>query len=273
MSKEIFQLKPNVYGIGVDLKEIYNRWKQRRGGVGEVSTLAARFVQVFAEHGVLATSIPLVIPGLRYSDFLDEKSLLTVLTPEILERAASLFGVRMAWLTGVDDVVYETDYSYKSPTRLLARLDGIVRDIYDMPLRAISTSKNLDKAAMRGQRLELVAVEPITTIDETTVYRYHSFADGWEWGYPECRIQLKAMVRALGRPVPLYEVTEAELDLAYRGSLFYKSALRGSLMTEPSLEDYAMTASENRHAKETDEIPLVRIYMRENGMKVGGQRG
>lgn len=271
MSKEVFQLKPNAYGISVDLKAIYNLWKHGRDGVGEVSTLAASFLQAFAEHGVLTTSIPSVIPGLRYSDFLDEKSLLTVLTPEILERTAALFGIRMSWLTGVDDVVYKTDYSYKSPARLLTRLDGLARDAYDMPLRAISTSKNLDKAAMRSQRLELVAIEPITIIDETTIYRYHPFADGWEWIYPECRIQLKAMVRALGRPVPLYEVTDSELDLAYHGSLFYGSALRGSLLTEPSLEDYAMTGAENRHAKEVDELPLVRIYMREKGMEVGRQ--
>lgn len=266
MSKEIFQLKPNFYGVGVDLMAIYSRWKKGSGGDVEVSTLATRFLQVFAEHGVLTTNIPLFLKNFRYSDFLDERSLLAVLTPEILEQTASLFGVRMAWLTGADDVVYETDYSYKSPTRLLARIGEIKRDAYNMPLRAIAVSKGLDCNALRSQRLELVAVEPIATIDQTTIYRYHAFADGWDWIYPECRIQLKAMVRALGRPVPLYEVTEEEMNLAYRGSLFYRSALRGALLTEPSFEDYAMTKAESKRAKEAEEIPIVRVYMRKNEM-------
>jgi hypothetical protein len=269
MSKEIFQLKPNFYGVGVDLKAIYSRWKEGVGGDVEVSIISTRFQQVFAEHGVLTTSIPLFIKNLRYSDLLDERSLLAALTPEILEQTASLFGIRMAWLTGADDVVYETDYSYKNPARLLDRIGQVRRDAYNMPLRAITVSKNLDCGVIRSQRLELVAVEPIATIDETTIYRYHAFADGWDWNYPECRIQLKAMVRALGRPVPMYEVTEAEMSLAYRGALFYRSALRGALLTEPSFEDYAMTKAENRRAREVEEIPMVRVYMRKNEMKMG----
>lgn len=271
MGKEIFQLKPNFYGFGIDLRALYGRWKERSGRAtsdnGEVATVARRLLQMFAEHGVPPMSIPQLLPILRYEDLRDEASLLSALTPEILGQAANLFGVRMAWLTGADDVIYDVDYSYKSPSRLGEKLAQLKPDIYNLPLRALSTTKHLDRQAPHVQRLELVAVEPIATIDETTIYRFHPFADGWEWRYEECRIQLKAMVRALGHPVPLYEVTQAEIELAYSGRIFYRSALRGALVTEPSLEDYAMTPVENVHAKEVDEIHRVCMYTREHGLK------
>jgi len=271
MSKEIFQLKPSIYGIGIDLRALYARWNMLRGGApsdgGEVATVASRFLRMFAEHGVPPASIPRLLQNLRYEHLRDEHSLLSALTPEILDHAANLFGVRVAWLTGTDDVIYELDYSYKSPSRLCEKLSQLKRDTYNLPLRAITTSKHLDRHASHVQRLELVAVEPAATIDETIIYRFHPFADGWEWRYEECRIQLKAMVRALGRPVPLYQVTEADVDLAHRGEIFYRSALRGALVTEPSLEDYAMTTAENVHAKEVDEMHRVRIYMRNHGLK------
>jgi len=103
-------------------------------------------------------------------------------------------------------------------------------------------------------------------VDDATIYRHHPFADGWEWSYPECRIQLKAMVRALGRPVPLYKVSDRQIEQAYGGSLFYRSVLKGPLLTEPSLEDYAMTPSESRRSRESAELPLVVSYMREHGI-------
>ena len=269
MSDEIFQLKPNVYGIGIDLLALGRRMRRTKGESGGPATLASRFLRVFKEHGVLATGIPDFIPVLRYSDLLEERALLAALTPDIMKQAADLFAVRLAWLLGTDDVIYETDYCYKSPRRLLDRLEGVARDPWNMPLRAISTSRQLDKQSVKSQRLELVIAEPISTNGERTIYRYHPFADGWEWRYSECRIQLKAMVRALRRPVPLYEVSQAEIDLAYCGSLFFGQALRGSLVTAPSLEDYAMTSSESRQAKEVDEIPFVSIYVRENGLSRG----
>ena len=277
MSKEIFQLKPNIYGIGIDLRALHKRWKELRGRAlsddGGVATVASRFLGVFAEHGVSSAGIPRLVPSLRYEDLRDEHSLLSALTPGTLDQAASLFGVRTAWLTGTDDAIYDLDYSYKSPSRLGEKLSQLKRDTYNVPLRAISTSKCLDRHGAYVQRLELVAVEPVATVDETTIYRFHPFADGWDWRYEECRIQLKAMVRALGHPVPLYQVSESDMDLAYRGELFYRSALRGPRITEPSLEDYAMTAAESVHAKEVDEMHRVHTYIGEHGLKRVARQG
>lgn len=128
MGKDILQLKPNFYGLEVDLNEIYRRWKERRGAGHDVSVLAARFLQLFAEHGVRATSIPRLVPDLRYSDLAEERALLAALTPRMLENVAALFSVRLSWLIGESDVIYETDYSYKSPMRLLQRVSSLKRD-------------------------------------------------------------------------------------------------------------------------------------------------
>jgi len=166
MSKEILQLKPNFHGIGVDFNELFRRWKVRRGSGHEVSVLATRFLRLFSEHGVRPTNIPRLVPDLGYSDLLEESSLLAALTPRILDSVCALFSLRASWITGESEAIYDTDYSYKAPTRLLQRVGGLQRDAYNMPLRAISVAKELDKDAGRSQRLELVLAEPVATIDD-----------------------------------------------------------------------------------------------------------
>jgi hypothetical protein len=272
MSKEILQLKPNFHGVGVDFNELFRRWRVGRGPGHEVSALATRFLTLFSEHGVRPANIPRLVPDLRFSDLLEENSLLEALTPRILDSVCALFSVRASWIAGESEAIYEPDYSYKAPTRLLQRVGGLQRDTYNMPLRAISVAKELDKDVGRSQRLELVLVEPVATIDDVTIYRHHPFADGWEWSYSECRIQLKAMVRALGRPVPLYKVSDKQIEQAYGGLLFYRSVLKGPLLTDPSLEDYAMTPSESRRTREPVELPLVLSYMKAHGLETEMER-
>ena len=44
------------------------------------------------------TSIPHLVPDLRYSDLAEERALLAALTPRMLENVAALFSVRLSWL-------------------------------------------------------------------------------------------------------------------------------------------------------------------------------
>ena len=64
MGKDILQLKPNIYGLGVDLNEIYRRWKEGRGAGHDVSVLAARFLRLFARAWRAANEYPAPCAGL-----------------------------------------------------------------------------------------------------------------------------------------------------------------------------------------------------------------
>lgn len=72
-----------------------------------VNIVAQRFIQAFLDHGVRATQIPRLQSKIKLDDLKSEEALLAVLTPEVLDQTARLFGIRTAWLEGVDDRVYE----------------------------------------------------------------------------------------------------------------------------------------------------------------------
>lgn len=261
MGDEIVQLKPNVYGIGIDLKALARLW---RSGAGQKDVgIASRFLQVFASHGLQPGHIPRLIPSLRYSDLTNEQALLSALTPELVDAVGKLFGVRPEWIVGIDECKYETAYCYKSPQRLFDVLDGLV-EAPSLPLLAISTVKVLDKNSCVPQRVELVTVEKVTTLGDTEVHRYRPFADGWDWSHAGCRIQLKAMVRSFGRPVPLYKVTIEQMEAFYSGQIFPQALVSGPRITDPSLEDYALSSAESHVSKEGEEIPLVLRYLSEH---------
>ena len=188
MGDEIFQLKPNVHGIGIDLKALARWW---RSGAGQKDVgIASRFLQVFAGHGLQPGHIPRLVPSLRYSDLASEQALLSALTPELVDAVGKLFCVRPEWIVGIDEYKYETAYCYKSPQRLFDVLDALV-EAPSLPLLAISAVKVLDKNACGPQRVELIAIERVTALGDTAVYRYRPFADGWDWSHAPCRIQLR----------------------------------------------------------------------------------
>lgn len=80
-----------------------------------VGLVADRFLQVFREHGVEASQIPRLLHQIRLDDLKSEQSLLAVLDHGILNQTAELFGVRLEWLEGVDDTIYEYHSCYKEP--------------------------------------------------------------------------------------------------------------------------------------------------------------
>ena len=101
------------------------------------------------------------------------------------------------------------------------------------------------------------------------------FSDGFDWGYEGCRLQIKAMIRAYGRPVPLYVTDADQIEDLYAGHVVPANLMRGALCTSPSLEDYCMRRDENRHAVESEELETVYAYMQANnlGTRWGSKRG
>lgn len=186
----------------------------------ELSGVTRRFLQVFRDHGVGIAQIPRLIPDVALDALESERALLAALTPKVLEQTAHLFGIRLEWLENVDDDIYEYRSCYKEPQLFFEHLASLLSRAkpsrLDTPLRVLTVSKKLNCHDDRYQLLVPILVEPIAELGDESVYRYHAYTDGWDWGYAPSRIQLKAMARmvfkALHMPVPLFQVSAAELQ-------------------------------------------------------------
>lgn len=245
-----------------------------RRAANTVDTVAARFLQVFQEHGIEAAQIPRLLPEIKLADLQTEATLLAALTPEILDKTAQFFGVRAQWLEGVDDEVYDYLAVSKQPETLLERLAAICANQSEepyFPLRVLTTTKQLDWHDSDAQYLAPVLVEAIATLGEDDICRYHIYRDGFDWSHPPSRIELKAISRvvsrALSTPVPLFFVSPKEMDAILDGKLIPRRFLTGCLITNPSLEDFALSKAESAVARETEELPAVVEYIEQNRLQ------
>lgn len=254
-----------IFGEFDAFLSLIDRFKSWLQGNDRKSTLATRFIELFEKHGVHRNQIPRLLEhDLKLSDVRDNATLLAVLNDSQLDAACAMFGVRREWLDGVDSRLYELQYCYKEPRRFFAQLDLLKTPANIFPVRALSSRLQLDRHANTSQRIELIMLETIATIGEQEIYRFRPFSDGWNWGYPECRLQLKAIIRAYGKPVPLYEVSAEEIESIYSGEIVPGTLMHGSLLTSPSLEDYCMSKQESPQAKETEELDSVIEYLENN---------
>lgn len=239
-----------------------------------VNVVAQRFLQAFHDHGLQPAQIPRLLSKIKLDDLKSEEALLAVLTPDVLDQTACLFGIRTAWLEGVDDTIYEGLSCYKQPERFFEHLASLKRDESDFDyfyVQTLTTKKQLDMNDPNQQLLVVIVVEKIAELGDQRVYRYHVYGDGWDWGYWPTRIQLKAIARLLynkfGKTMPLYTAKLADLENIREGRQIPRSCLRGCLISTPSLEDFALSPEESRIAKEIDELPEVLKYIEEHNLE------
>lgn len=240
-----------------------------------LSNLCTRFLALFADHGISQAQIPRFLPQLTLAGLSSPDRLLATLTPETLDQTAQLFGINETWLEGSEDRTYPYLATYKEPQLLLNHLseiqhsDGWSNQI-GSPLRILATTTKLNYQDGSMQELAPVLVEPIAKLGEETIYRYHVYQDGFDWGHAPARIELKAIAHAAWeathRPIPIYPVSPRQMAELLEGRLIPHQLLKHSLITNPSLEDYVMTSEASRVAKETDELPEVLAYKIEIGL-------
>lgn len=251
-------------------------WSRLRGKskASNVQIVDERFRFVFQAHGVDISQIPRLLTNVSLSDLITPERLLTALTPEIIDQTAQLFGVRSQWLEGIDDQIYEYLGTYKEPKELLSHIGKLLHPPEGkrhFPLRVLTTAKQLSNRSDSHQILTPILAEPIASLGDDLIYRYHVYRDGFDWNHSPCRLELKAIARILffhlGTPVPLYLVSETEMEEILEGRTIPRHLLRGPLVTNPSLEDYALSYKESGVAKETDELPDVLQYIDEHGLK------
>ncbi|MCF8177460.1 MAG: hypothetical protein K9J74_03040 [Sulfuritalea sp.] len=235
-----------------------------------VSLAAERVLLVFCEHGVEAAQIPRLLPQIGLDDLHTPEKLLAILTPELIDKIAKLFAVRSQWLEGCDDRIYEYLATYKEPQRLLNHLRTLWllpswKNEFLTPLRILTTTKCLDYRD--DQRFELAPVlfEPITTLGDETIYRYHIYQDGFCWDHAPARIELKAIGRtiwnSLGKRIPLCYVSPHDMEEVLEGRRIPRSLFSRGYLHDPSFEDYILDGAKSVVARETDELPTVFEYM------------
>lgn len=239
--------------------------------VNPVNVVAQRFIQAFHDHGVQPSQIPRLTPQIKLDDLQSEASLLAVLTPELLDKTAKFFGISLKWLEGASDKIYEYQMCYKQPEiffELFSAIQGRMQiDDIGIPFRVLVASKKLDRSSNTYQPLVPVLVEKIAQLGDEPIYRYVIFNDGFDWSHQPARIQLKAMARmayTCGRTVtPLLVVKPEVLERILEREMVPHDYLQGGLVSDPSLEDFAMPAG-SPIAKEVAELPCVLEYIEEH---------
>mgnify|MGYP000350742486 CR=1 FL=1 len=265
MSDEIIQLKPNFYGLGLDLKAAWKRISRSNREPSPTHEVAERFLQIFLDHGIAVTQIPRLLPSISFGSLISPDTLIAALNPGVLDEVARLFGIRSAWLEGVDGRIYETGFCYKSPQTLLDVLDSYQAEFSSLPVKALTSAERLDCKSPKHQNLLLVRPEKITELGEESIERFHIYGDLWDWSYRPCRLQLKAMARLIyqrfHKPIPIIRVDHEVLLEIGEGKRVPSAFVRNRILTEPSLEDFGLSAEESAVAQETDEFPEVMAYI------------
>ena len=266
MGKDIVTLEMGPVSVSID--NMLKKWFRCKNPTpGDV--VAQRFLSLFEAHGIELTQIPRLLAGISLHHLDEKERLVKALTTEVLDATAALFAIRREWLDGIDDTIYSCKSCYKHPKRFVDDLKKVCSDDYDFPMRAFCCSAQLDAHLHKNQPLVLILVEKITEFGEQDILRFHIYHDSWDWSYQPCRIQLKAMARyssiEIGMPPPLYRIGWRTLEEIREGRLVPYKHFTGSLLTEPSLEDYALSPDESAHSKEAFELPMVLEYMK-NGM-------
>ena len=152
MDKEpIFEVKPSWGPFTLNLNELWRRLRSRPKVA--VNIVAKRFLQLFEVHGVATSEIPRFLPTLNLSALNTIESLLPVLTPAVLDKAAQLFGIQRAWLEGTTDRIYQTYTCYKQPEVLFEQFGRLRYEQNSFPVRALTSSKLLDFRDDRDQLL------------------------------------------------------------------------------------------------------------------------
>lgn len=244
-----------------------------REGTGQPSVVSQRFIDVFRLHGVAVSQIPRLLPQIKLSDLQPPERVLDAVTPELLDQVATLFGVRTSWLEGIDDQIYEFLGSEKRPKVILEHINAVLADetsLQHHPLRILATTKKLDRHGKDFQHLAPVVMEKIAELGEESIYRYSIYREGFFWKDQSSRIELKTLARIvfkkLGITVPLYEISERDMNKLLEGQLVPGFLRNVYHQSTPSLEDYALSTSESVIARETDELEDVLRYIEENGL-------
>ncbi len=233
----------------IELVEKYRKPKKL-----EDENVATRFIKLFEKHGVSRNQIPRYFEhGLSLDDVSSNDKLLTKLTHATLTAAAKLFCVRIEWLEGADDKLYECHEFYKHPENYQDFLETLVTDeSYRLRVMLVITSK-----FTHNEDALLIIEEPIADLGEKQIVRYH-LCGGWNYMYCKCRADIAACIgisdkhkAMISRALKVHDEIGAycegeafisdlyELRSRYKQSRFFNNSYKlnhpDDLLTDPSI--------------------------------------
>jgi hypothetical protein len=153
------------------------------------------------------------------ADVQTDESLLSILTDELLDKAARLFAVRREWLEGASEQIYPTHDFYKQSDRFPEFLDSLLASSYAGALRGVvlvAESHRFEPNAL------LVLEEEIGSFGDRPLCRYH-LCNNWNFDYWKSRAHLSACVAVawarkvyiLGREVPINDIRRYRDGLSF----------------------------------------------------------
>ncbi|MES2919256.1 MAG: hypothetical protein V4729_11650 [Pseudomonadota bacterium] len=188
-----------VFGGLIKLvSDLLKFWTDHKGRLGRSSKLpvaspeavAERFVRLFEAHGVRRSQIPLFFGhGLTLSSLMDDKTLLSALTDEVLHDAAALFGIHQEWLYGATDQVYETHDFYKHPELFSKFIISLIGRVGAEALECHALTADY-QSCPHDNALILLA-ERVGYVVERPIYRYH-LCNNWHFSYWKSHVDMYA---------------------------------------------------------------------------------
>jgi hypothetical protein len=143
------------------------------------------------KHGISRAQIPRFFGyDLTIHQVEDDSELLKVLDTSILESAAALFGIRLDWLEGGSEGLYELNHFYKQPQKFGEWLDSLTSDTDKIKIDGwlLTTNFNTDQYDAL-----IIMREKIGELADKNIYRYY-FCEQWIYGYWKCRADIAACV-------------------------------------------------------------------------------
>lgn len=215
------------------------RWRERhKAPIAE--SVQARFVRLFAAHGVHRNQIPRFFGhGIELADLRDDATLAGRLTAEHLSKASELFGVRLEWLESGRGPAQERLDFYKQPRRFWDWLSEISARVHER--HTISRALLLlPKGGDPDQEAVLLITEPIAVFNDEWIERIHWVPAGPP-DYWRCRGYLASYVAATdnfnvmlrAQRMPCATLIKKVIEANLVGSAAFEDLHSGSGRIEP----------------------------------------
>ncbi len=183
-------------------------------------SLVTRFVTLFEAHGVFRNQIPEFIGyELSIADMHNDESLISKLSPELLNSAAELFQINPEWLSHGQGEIFPLHHFYKHPRAFGNFIDELLSGEEDKRIDGLVLTV---KPPYKHEEDTLILLqESIGEIGERTIYRYH-FCPGWVFSYWKCCADIACCIsQAQKRHIYLsgYYVEKAWLQTFLEGGM------------------------------------------------------
>jgi hypothetical protein len=170
------------------LKDRFNKWHRPEP---LVTNTAQRFIYLFEAHGVARVQIPRFFGhNLTIYQVEHESELLKVLNAGLLDAAATLFSVRVEWLEGATEEIYQINHFYQQPYMFGTWLDSLLETAGEHNINGwlLTTQFKTDEYDAL-----ILMREKVGELAGQSVYRYH-FCEQWIFSYWKCRADIAACV-------------------------------------------------------------------------------